>query len=176
LITQINEELYERLEARRKAISNWKRLKIVIVILKMSGGRVDDTGQDEKPGKEETKTQTCDEWFSKFIITPFSRYIILWNIIMTMVYLLAIITDTLIVGFHLKLLLIPEFNIWQMVFSAVMFIDIVLKFFIAIRHTQSEEEKEEDNEDEIAIKASKVAAEAKQDDEEDGDEVVMNKR
>ena len=48
LVNQINEDLYEKLEARRKAISNWKRLKIVIVILKMSGGRVDESGQDDK--------------------------------------------------------------------------------------------------------------------------------
>ena len=33
-----NEDLYERLDARRRAISNWKRLKIVIVILKMCNG------------------------------------------------------------------------------------------------------------------------------------------
>ena len=54
LISQLNEELYERLEARRKAISNWKRLKIVIVILKMSGGRVDDS-QDVKKQEEVTR-------------------------------------------------------------------------------------------------------------------------
>jgi len=40
-LTQLNEDLHERLEARRRAISNWKRLKIVIVILKMCNGRMD---------------------------------------------------------------------------------------------------------------------------------------
>ena len=135
LVNQINEDLYEKLEARRKAISNWKRLKIVIVILKMSGGRVDESGQDDKQEKEEPRTQTCDEWFSKFVIMPFSRYIIVWNIIMTVVYLIAIIMDTLIIGFHLRLLLNPEFNVWQMVFSAIMIIDIILRFFIAIRQS-----------------------------------------
>ena len=64
---------------------------------------------------------------------PFSRYIIVWNIIMTMVYLISIIIDTLILGFHLRLLLIPSFNMWQMIFSAVMIVDIILRFFVAIR-------------------------------------------
>ena len=35
-----NEDLYERLESRSRAIKNWQRLKIVIVILKMSNGRI----------------------------------------------------------------------------------------------------------------------------------------
>ena len=43
VITRFNEDLNERLSARSRAISNWKRLKIVIVILKMTGGRVDES-------------------------------------------------------------------------------------------------------------------------------------
>ena len=40
--TQLEEELYERLESRKRAIANWKRLKIVIVILKMCNGRLEE--------------------------------------------------------------------------------------------------------------------------------------
>jgi hypothetical protein len=40
-LTQLNDDLHERLEIRSRAISNWKRLKIVIVILKMCNGRMD---------------------------------------------------------------------------------------------------------------------------------------
>ena len=47
--TQFSEDLYERLEARRRAVSNWKRLKIVIVILKMCNGRL----EEKKVEKEE---------------------------------------------------------------------------------------------------------------------------
>ena len=39
-LQQLNEDMYDRLEARRRALANWSRLKIVIVILKMTGGRV----------------------------------------------------------------------------------------------------------------------------------------
>ena len=44
--TQLEEELYERLESRRRAISNWKRLKIVIVILKMCNGRLEEKKEE----------------------------------------------------------------------------------------------------------------------------------
>lgn len=99
-ITRINEDLNERLMARSRAISNWKRLKIVIVILKMSGGRVDESAKQEQTLAVHKKP-SCDDWFSKFVITPFSRYLIIWNIITTLVYLIAIFMDTLIIGFHL---------------------------------------------------------------------------
>ena len=41
-LTQLEEDIFDRLEARRRAISNWKRLKIVIVILKMCNGRLEE--------------------------------------------------------------------------------------------------------------------------------------
>ena len=40
--TQVEEELYERLASRQRAIANWKRLRIVIVILKMCNGRLEE--------------------------------------------------------------------------------------------------------------------------------------
>ena len=50
-LTQINEELSERLDQRARAMSNWKRLKIVIVILKLCNGRIDR--ESEEKSKEE---------------------------------------------------------------------------------------------------------------------------
>ena len=67
----------------------------------MTGGRVNESQSNDKPIAEAPKTQTCDEWFAKFVMTPISRYIIFWNIIMTLFYLLAILMDTIIIGFHL---------------------------------------------------------------------------
>lgn len=97
----------------------------------MSGGRVDES---EKKVKEPVvmKKTTCDDWFSKFVITPFHKYLIAWNIFMTFIYLVALIMDTLIIGFHLKVLLVPDLNICQSLFSFLMIIDISIKFFIGI--------------------------------------------
>ena len=50
--TQLEEELYERLESRQRAIANWKRLKIVIVILKMCNGRLEEKVELEENSEE----------------------------------------------------------------------------------------------------------------------------
>ena len=36
-----NERLHDTLELRRRAINNWKRLKVVLAILKICGGRME---------------------------------------------------------------------------------------------------------------------------------------
>ncbi len=53
-LSQINEELSERLDQRARAISSWKRLKIVIVILKLCNGRI-DSEEKEKEREEQVK-------------------------------------------------------------------------------------------------------------------------
>ena len=135
-LTLLNEDLHERLEARHRAISNWKRLKIVIVILKMCNGRFDEAVMSLEKDEVEKKTPTFDDWFTKFVISPFSTRLIIWNLFMTLVYLLSIFQDTLTLGFHLDPLLDPWVSISQSALSALMIIDIVVKFFVAFPQTQ----------------------------------------
>ena len=40
-VTKFNEQLYENLEASKRAIANWKKLRILIVMLKICGGHFD---------------------------------------------------------------------------------------------------------------------------------------
>ena len=51
------------------------------------------------------KPTTFDDWFVKFVINPRSRYMVIWNVIITVVVLISIFLDTLILGFHLRPLL-----------------------------------------------------------------------
>ena len=39
-INQFNEELYEDLEMRRRAIKNWNKLKIILTVFKVFAGKV----------------------------------------------------------------------------------------------------------------------------------------
>ena len=89
-LNQLNEDLYERLESRRRAISNWKRLKIVIVILKMSNGRMQEPEEGKGDNTFVEPPTTIDDTFARLIILPNSKYLILWTILMTLIYLLAI--------------------------------------------------------------------------------------
>ena len=178
-LQQLNEDLYDRLEARRRAISNWKRLKIVIVILKMTGGRIDESVVTKKKELPVVKQHTCDEWFSKYVISPFSKRLIAWNIFMTFLYLLAIIMDTLIIGFHLRVLKIPEINVWQSIFSFIMIIDIFLKFFVAQRSLvsdQTDQDTDDEEENEAFRRASAKVTQDLVDKEEEEEGAGLTKK
>ena len=81
------------------------------------------------------------------MIDPISKYILVWNLITTLVYSVSIFIDTLVIGFHLTPLLVPALQTWTSVFSIMMVLDVFLKFFVAIRSNSAdfvETEQEED--------------------------------
>ena len=73
------------------------------------------------------------------MINPYSKYILAWNLITTFIYLGSIFIDTLVIGFHLKPLLVPQVQTATTLFSAVMVLDVGLKFFVAYRSSSVEE-------------------------------------
>lgn len=63
------EDLHERLETRKRAIENWKRLKIVMAILRMCNENFDGTKKIKKD-QIEVEKPTFDDRFAKFVINP----------------------------------------------------------------------------------------------------------
>ena len=147
-LCQVNDELFERLDAYDRAIANWKKLQIVIVVLRLCHGRIDNNQQTEIKYKEEVNKKSWDDWFAKFVLDPTTRYIMLWNALMTVVYLVSIFFDFAIVGFHLRPLLEPAFTNCSTVLSVMMLIDVVLKFFQAFKANQTELVNEDNDNDE----------------------------
>lgn len=95
-----------------------------------------------------------DEYFSKFVMMPHSKYLLLWQIFIAIVYIVSIGLDSLIIAFRLTILLENPVNNFQMIFSAIMIVDIILQFFVAYRANQTEIVAEDDAADELIIKLS----------------------
>lgn len=64
---------------------------------------------------------------------------------MAIIYLISIFLDTFIIGFHLHPLLFPGVTTWNSCFSALMFVDIILRFFVSFPRASIIEEIEEDD-------------------------------
>ena len=104
------------------------------------------------------------------MITPVQKYLLAWNIFMSLIYLLSIIIDSLIIGFDLRILVLPKLNVMQSIFSFLMMVDIALKFFVALEASTTDlnqGEEEEDVEEEALSKATAKVAQAVPEDEED---------
>ena len=90
-LQQINNELFEKLDVYDRAIANWKRLKIVIVILKMCHGKLEiEKHKKKKNFNEELKTNDWNHKFARFVILPTNKYIRVFKLIMGPVYLASI--------------------------------------------------------------------------------------
>ena len=107
--------------------------------------------------KEVVKRANWDEWFAKYVINPTSRYMLLWNSLMAVIYLISIFMDTLIIGFHLYPLLTPSVSKASSSLSSIMLVDVILKFFLAFKANQTElvsEDVEKDEADELGYQAN----------------------
>jgi len=115
------------------------------------------------------------------VINPYSKYITVWNMIMTAVYLVSLFMDTLILAFHLYPLLNPSVSNWNTILGTLMLIDITLKFFIAFRATQSVIVEEDDCKEKTLLGklSSKVAASTETSDgltKKQQQQAIMNQR
>ena len=124
----------------------------------MSSGRIYKDKNEKFEILQEKEDPSLNDRFnnylSKYIISPYSKYLLFYQIIMTVIYLVALTIDTLILAFKLRLLLTPNISTLQSIFSFIMIIDIMVKFFIAYRANQTEIVAQEDAENEKMNKLS----------------------
>ena len=124
-----NEALYVKLEKRRRAIANWRRLKVVLAILKICGNRMEHERHriEEKEVKEK---KTLDEWMVKYIKLPTSATKISWNIFICNIYVISFFADPFCLVFWFPLW-ISWIKTTQTIFSILMVIDILYTFITA---------------------------------------------
>lgn len=85
------------------------------------------------------------------MLSPQSRYILAWNLITTLIYSISLFMDTIVIGFHMTPLLVPDLQNATTIFSAVMIVDVVLKFFVAFRANSALNVGSEDEEEEALL-------------------------
>lgn len=98
-------QLYDELEVRQRAIANWKRLRIVIVLLQVCGGRVDkkDFLVSSKIYREKKKeTRYIKAFIAPYVINPMNRYKVFWDLSLGFVYLLSYLMDPFIFAQHFE--------------------------------------------------------------------------
>ena len=158
----MSEELYEMLEARNRAISNWKRLKIVIAILRLANGKMVPV-TDKKQQDEEKETISFDDKIVKYIFLPTGRVFLVWSTVANFIYLIQIFLDTAIIGYGFQPLKTPLITTTQSIMSGIMIVDVLRTFFTAIPKSDSgTREQEEEAKIEKQLKEQEDALLAKQ--------------
>ena len=113
--------LFNNLKLRKRAVGNWKRLQIMLTLMRLSGNNITntdftDTYRIDNPieniEEDEGTSKTCKEKIAPYIIiSPKSSYKIAWDILIGCVYLTCYIIDPLVYSFHFDILVhYPDLN------------------------------------------------------------------
>ena len=100
-MAQFNERFYKNLDATQNALRNWRKLKILIVLLRICGGHVNKendaiNGEDDDVVVE--RSITCRERIAPYVMKPDSIQKIFWDIFMGIVYLVCFWLDPFCIG------------------------------------------------------------------------------
>ena len=97
-----NSRLYDSLEERKRAVKNWQRLRILLVLLSLTGGikkrhTIRKSTTHLKFEVEDSKqNKGCLASFAPYIINPQSLLKVVWDLIMNSLYFICYLFDPLI--------------------------------------------------------------------------------
>ena len=94
--------LFDNLEVRKRAIGNWKRLRVLLVMMKLSGGKVRGSEKSPDDFKIDKVKTTCREWFANIVIHPMSRTRIAFEMFMGYIYFTCYLLDPYIISLRFK--------------------------------------------------------------------------
>ena len=121
---------------RRRALKNWNKIKVVLVVFKVFAGKVliDSMKRQGTTDRVLPKYKmTMDEALVQYIFLPTSKYIIPWSTFTSILYIISFYNDILSLATGLYTLLVPWRKILQSTVSLVMFLDSILYFITAFR-------------------------------------------
>ena len=144
ILDKYNRMMFIDLEREARAIQNWQKLRVLLAILKICGNRFDKYENILK--EEKQKRRTVSDVLLLHIRDPTSRAMNLWFIIMSLIYYIGLIQDSLQLA-NMYFLLMPGWRLFTIFRALMMLIDIILTFFTAIPKSekQSSDDKKFDN-------------------------------
>lgn len=91
-------QLYSDLEVRRRAISNWKKLRLLLVLFQMTGSTQEEPNVVENAINDfaTEKKLSCHERIAFYIISPKSPYKVAWDLLSSCIYVACFIMDPLV--------------------------------------------------------------------------------
>ena len=124
-------KLFDKLTAKERAIKNWQRLRIVLLLLQVCGGKTTDEKNTDVEFDQEKK-KSCTERFAYSIIDPMNKYKIMWDMFVGTLYGATFIIDPAVFALHFKPLWSPSLSNFTMFQTFVFIFDMILIPFTAL--------------------------------------------
>lgn len=93
-MNEYTSRLYGNLEASQRAMKNWRKLKILIVLLRVCGNRVQNNQQDvEYHIEPETISKNCRERLAPYVVRPNSYVMVIRDVTLGFAHLFCYLID-----------------------------------------------------------------------------------
>ena len=129
--------LYKDIEVRKRAIANWKKLRMILVLVTVWGQKKKKrpvlANDSQYINLLEKDKKSCSEIIAPYIIDPLNRYKLAWDIIMGGFYFISYIIDPYIIADHFESLEDQKLNRLSFVITCVIVLDMILKIFTAVK-------------------------------------------
>lgn len=131
--------LPDDLALRERAIKNWKKLRLLVVLLMVCGKNADKSGTEiTRIYEEEPEKFSLKEKIAPYIINPRNKYKILWDSMMGFLYWMTFFLDPYIFAFLFVPLENRNINFFQKSLTFVIFLDMILEIFTGIPREDSQ--------------------------------------
>lgn len=140
-----NDRLYDDIDFRTRAMKNWQKLRILIVLFQICGkNSLDSTKKKEQYEEEEKEKVTCTMYLAHKIIDPANKYKVMWDLSIGIVYLVSFVIDPVVFAFKFEPLQTDSLRIFSDLVTIVFIIDILLVPFTGVYKDETEMQEEKD--------------------------------
>ena len=141
-----SEKLYKEMELRKKAIANWKKLRIILAVLRMckantlteERSKLSYSSMRKLEQLEKEKNQfSCNKTLEPFLFDPKGLTILIYNILFLLVYFFSAFQDIFTFAFHGGALLLREYFILDLACSGFFCLSVLLLLFVPFEKEQN---------------------------------------
>ena len=133
-LDQFEKKLHNNLKDREKAVKNWKRLRLLIVLLIICGKSYDcDKLEDDRNLEDEVKKPSLVERIAPYIIHPKRPKKLLFDLIIGIFFLISYLVDPFIFAFYYEPYEYTSIQNLQMVLCSVFLINGFVTIFTGVK-------------------------------------------
>lgn len=128
-LERFHENFYDNLETSKRAIQNWKKMRILLLLVKMFGGKKSQTQKRlaiEAEDESKLKSGGLRGYLAKKSISPTNMYKVTWDLAIGFVYLTCFLVDPVVCAFKLEPIHNVQINQLQRVLTFILVFNMML--------------------------------------------------
>lgn len=150
-MNNFHQQFYDNLDVSKRAIANWKKLRILIVLLKICGNKFHhgtnrfDFSKEDFEEEKKSRWKDCRVFIAPYLIHPKNKYKVIWDAFIGFVYLTCFFADPYNAAFSYRNLEERSASQFNFALTFILIVDIILVPFSSTLKKDNVIEKKKGN-------------------------------